>query len=278
MSFLLSPFRNFISSASKNAIDFSKSIQATQYNHPPLQSTLETSMIKENPASFKPTIPRKDYLCALCCRESYKTPESRARIIDLHYQYDNQLSNDRIAVYVHNFLTGQVIIAIRGTRLTDLRDIQADIDIIFAEERNNTLIQEIISQVNQVLIAINNKYDIQDDTVWITGHSLGGLIACYVCENLQSECITFNIGISPSQLSNKKVFENPRIISYVMTGDPISVSSSIVIENTITLNPRPRPNNPLESHSLEFLINSCQPNFPIRNGIETNSFDRFLSD
>lgn len=242
-----------------------KSIELPDYKREPESGILNTPAIKDNFAKFTPTIPRSAYLAALISQQAYNSVNNRAPTIDVHYHYIKSISNDRICVYVHEFLTSQCYIGIRGTRVTDLEDIRADIAIVAGKEFNDPLTINTIKDVKAILTYLSVNFDIGQDTTTITGHSLGSLLSVYASYNTECKCDCFNIGISPSQSLNQNVFNNPNITSYIMEGDPIAGSSGLVIKNTVVLKPKPMPNNPLQAHSLAFLLKAVKPDFPIRS-------------
>lgn len=240
-----------------------KAVVLPEYRHPQEASTLNTAIIKDNFAPFTPTLPRDAYLGALIAQQSYNKPEDRAQSLDIHYKYISNLSNDRICVYVHQFLTGIAYIGVRGTRVSDLEDIRADARIVMGNEYEDPLVKTTNQQVRNILNTLQTTYDIGQDTTTLVGHSLGGLLICYAGFQTQCKIDCFNIGIAPTQ-SGGVVFNNQNITSYVMETDPIAASSGFVIKDTVVLRPKPMPNNPLQAHSLAFLINRTKPEFPIR--------------
>lgn len=307
MDLLLSPFKHAIETIEHTVSSAVDAFSGHEFTQSQLKPPIRTSNVEKDEMSrVKPIIPRIAYTSAIACQQSYEEPSKRQEYIDLHYKYYPEYSNDRIAVYLHLFLTNQAIIAIRGTRITDEEDLEADVDIILGKDDNSSLVSKTQTETDNILSKLKNRFDIEPDNITITGHSLGAVLAAYCSYRKGNAAYLFNVGITGSQrmaedlpsilnhipgfdfARNSSVFKNPLITSYIMIGDPISASSSLVFENTVILRPVPPPTSPLQSHSLEFLIQNTQPPTPLRTGkpdtpdyLDDTSYDadvsRFLS-
>ena len=180
MNFLLGPFKHVVETVETAVVDGYDAITGHSASQQQLKSSLKTSdVVKDHANLYTPEIPRVAYISAIVAQQTYNEPSKRIEYIDLHYKYYPEYSNDRIAVYLHIFLTNQAIIGIRGTRITDEDDIEADLDIIFSKDNKNSLVNKTQQETDDILEKLENRFDIETDNVVITGHSLGALIACY---------------------------------------------------------------------------------------------------
>ena len=84
------------------------------------------------------------------------------------YILDASRSNDRVKVYKR---PGEVVFAVRGTEITDVKDLVADVGVFFNTLKMDRTYQFVKSQL-QNLIASGLK----GDKLILTGHSLGGSI------------------------------------------------------------------------------------------------------
>jgi pimeloyl-ACP methyl ester carboxylesterase len=104
-------------------------------------------------------------------------------------------SSDRIGIWYRDF-DEQWVVGCRGTSLfasnsgSDLAD---DSKIAFGSYCDLSLVKEAMQAVESIL-----DQDVDEDDIWIVGHSLGGAAALCVAAQFQLNCISFNGGASPT--------------------------------------------------------------------------------
>ena len=210
---------------------------------------LQVSTISDIPQKIK--VSHEAYLCALICNECFKPVAERNAVFDNHYFYTQNMSNERIAVYLNTFINKTAIIGIRGTDLTNTDDIRADMGIIQGDFENNTKLMRIVNNTIGVINRlISDGYEA--DNITITGFSLGGDVALYCGANFNtSRIITFNAGSSP--LQDEVIFRNPLATNYIVSGDIISQNiEQVSPHNTEVLNIP--VGSALEAHKLSTIL------------------------
>lgn len=128
---------------------------------------------------------------ALLSKLAYDGPSStRSTTISsiIGYTIDSDLSNARFTVFTKNKI---VVMACKGTQFTNPSDIDADIAIINGELADNSRFVEALSIAN----SCKSKY--KEKTMYATGHSLGGTLALYICEQIGVLAVAYNPGSSP---------------------------------------------------------------------------------
>jgi hypothetical protein len=168
---------------------------------------------------------------ALLAKISYT--EERKRPLELHkYKMDqftelnHYSSNDVLTV--KDKYSSFVIIAIRGTDIKNLtnnriRDLVQDYGILAGDDNSVTRTKKLIFLVEKAIYKFGKK------NVILTGHSLGGFIACRISDLLGVKVIAFNIG---SSLLDGKERENPNIIHYT-TNNPLKGIIDIASISTV---------------------------------------------
>lgn len=219
---------------------------------------LQVSTVGDIPQKIE--VPHEVYLCSLICNECFKPVASRELVFDNHYFYDQNRSNERVAVYLNTFINNTAIVGIRGTDITNPDDIRADMGIVLGEAN-----PQLMSIVRKTIAIINSLVEsgFEPDNITITGFSLGGDVALYAGTTtfLSSKIITFNAGSSP--LQRDEMFRNPMAVNYVVKGDVISQNiAQISPTNTIELDIP--TGSLLEAHRLTTIINHTHSDYVIQ--------------
>jgi hypothetical protein len=224
----------------------------------------------EETQPYKVSIPRQHYICGLVSQEVYKNPSERMKSISNFY-LDESYNYDRTVVYKTRLEQDDIfIIGIRGTAKSTL-DVATDLLIALGKDnmslRKNAQVNLIQGIVNNL---VSQGYTIQQ--CYITGQSLGGLIAAYCIERIPEIIgVGFNVGSSPAQIKFKNLLsgekqilsnreDNLRFINYHMENDIISSASVELFTFTVIIKPRPAPKSEAEAHSMGFFLKSTSPN------------------
>ena len=174
-------------------------------------------------------IPMKIF--ALLSKISYT--EEIKRPIELNKYHLNQMtelknfsSNDVLTV--KDKYSSFVIIAIRGTDIKNItnnriRDLVQNYGILAGDDDAVTRTKKLISLVEKAISKFGKN------NVILTGHSLGGFIACRISDLLNVRVIAFNIG---SSFLDGKERENPNIIHY-STNNPFKGIIDIASISTV---------------------------------------------
>lgn len=110
------------------------------------------------------------------------------------YVFDPEYSNNNASTFVRP--DGTAILAYRGTRPTNLDDLNTDASILAGQHRTDTPHPRFIEASNHYDY-VKEKYTFVD----LTGHSLGGTLADYVGRTHDEKAVVFNPGESPFSLS-----------------------------------------------------------------------------
>jgi len=168
---------------------------------------------------------------AILARAAYgKSQYDRAQMVSDYFQsprwFINAAYSTRdVAVFV-NYLTKEVVVSVRGTdfknkgRWDDLGD---DVLLGTGFQRNTDRYRQAISVIKQ----IRGDPNLEGFNPIITGHSLGGITAEDVGNDLKVDSITFNPGATPLTVLAEK--ETPLDLSETHINvhtktDPISIS------------------------------------------------------
>ena len=216
-----------------------------------------------------------DYMLMLMTQEAYKKPSQRAKNIGLAV-YNAGLSTDRIAVYESGSGAFKVgFIGIHGTKPSSIEDLSQDYRIITGEIGQQGF---TIAYVTQILRTIQQwkSQGVQNDEIFIGGHSLGGyysLLASYVGK---VEGRGFNPAINPFSLGSDlgffktsvtSLYAYPKYRAFIMERDVIAQPATRALpkDHIFELKTNPPPNGALEAHSLEFMIQHSKPALPLLN-------------
>ena len=110
------------------------------------------------------------------------------------YTFDPEYSNNNASTFIRP--DGTAILAYRGTRPTNLDDLNTDAAILAGQHRTDTPHPRFVEATHHYDM-VKSKYDNVD----LAGHSLGGTIADYVGRMNDEKAVVFNPGESPFSLS-----------------------------------------------------------------------------
>ena len=218
-----------------------------------------------------------EFLSMMGCVEAYKSRGSRKEFLDNRTVYQPQVSTDRIAVYLRGMYEIQELyICIHGTRLTSIQDILQDIQVIENSVRSSPFTIEIMKD----LLRIRGAYQgIENDSIYISGHSLGAIYSLLGSRILNVNGYGFN-GAAPlinlglfttlsvfDMLYDLKDIQNyDKFVSYRISGDPISLLSKWALKNVVNIDVVGLAElSPLAKHSMETFLNVCIPLVPLDN-------------
>lgn len=212
-------------------------------------------------------IPREHYICANVSSSVYDNPTDRIDNIE-YYKLDRQFNTTRTTLYKSE-RDKKFIIGIRGTANSFI-DFMSDVLILTGKDNLSLRKSKQIQYIKDIIKVMEIEgYDIEKS--YITGHSLGGLMAVYSIDSVDKiKGIGFNMGASPLQshklsglLINSNILNSSdaqnRFTSYIMKGDLISLSSKYLYKDVVILEPKPAPSNPIEAHKISFLIKHTEP-------------------
>lgn len=156
--------------------------------------------------------------------DSNNDAEQIQRTLDTYmenYTFDPEYSNNNASTFIRP--DGTAIIAYRGTRPTNLDDINTDASILAGQHRTDNPHPRFIEAANHYNF-VKEKYNNVD----LTGHSLGGTLADYVGRMHDERAIVFNPGESPFSLSVIPASETSKTRIYrTNTFDIVSFANSM---------------------------------------------------
>lgn len=150
------------------------------------------------------------------------------KFLPLH-EIDHDLS-DKNSVVVKK--GDDVIIAYRGTRLTNLSDLNADAKILLGFNP----LTDRANEAQRKYDMVKNKYP--QASITTTGHSLGGNLGYYVAKNNDLQGHFFNLGSSPTDTAS--VNSKTKVNIYHTSGDLVGLSNSFFNNDNFTEVPRPK--------------------------------------
>lgn len=125
---------------------------------------------------------------------AYGTSEF-SKMVPKNMLVDTDLS-DMDATVFRSTITNRAYIAYRGTHVSNLRDISADLNIVAGTENEHARFHNALIRAARV----GAKYGV--DNLHVVGHSLGGTQALYVNARMGIPASAFNPGFGPSDLRN----------------------------------------------------------------------------
>lgn len=175
-------------------------------------------------------MPMEDIEYAVASEIAYKyydtgnDADTTQRALDTYlenYTLDPEYSNDNSSTIIRP--DGSVILAYRGTRPTNLDDLNTDAAIFSGQHRTDN--------PHPRFIEAQNHYDFVTDKygeVDVTGHSLGGTIADYIGRNNNARAVVFNPGETPFSTQVIPTSAQSRTTIYrTNTFDVVSFSNSL---------------------------------------------------
>jgi len=176
------------------------------------------------------SMPREDMEYSIASQLAYQyydnnnDAEQIQRALDTYmegYTFDPEYSTDNASTFIRP--DGTAILAYRGTRPTNLDDLNTDASILAGQHRTDTPHPRFIEAVNHYNF-VKDKYNNVD----LTGHSLGGTLADYVGRMNDEKAVVFNPGESPFSLSVIPVSQTSKTRIYkTNTFDIVSFANSM---------------------------------------------------
>jgi hypothetical protein len=145
------------------------------------------------------------------------------------HDIDHDLSDENSVVIKKG---NEVIISYRGTRLTNLSDLNADAKILLGFNPLSGRANEAQRKYDMV----KNKYP--QASITTTGHSLGGNLGYYVAKNNDLQGHFFNLGSSLTDTAS--VNSKTKVNIYHTSGDLVGLSNSFFSNDNFTEVPRPK--------------------------------------
>jgi len=140
------------------------------------------------------------------------------------FYLDEDLSSKKNSVFV-NERTQEVVVSYKGTNPTNFEDLYDDAMIAALFENENKT--KRFREANELYDRVKSKYG-ENNTIKITGHSLGGSIAMYVGESNDVETHSFNAGISGMRaLENDHQNNKQKSYVYRTRYDPVSAGAYV---------------------------------------------------
>lgn len=175
------------------------------------------------------SMPREDMEYSIASQLAYdyydnnNDAEQIQRALDTYldgYTFDPEYSTNNASTFIRP--DGTAILAYRGTRPTNLDDLNTDAAILAGQHRTNEPHQRFVEAVNHYNF-VKDKYNNLD----LTGHSLGGTIADFVARQSGERAVVFNPGETPFSLSVIPAGESRTRIYRTNTFDVVSFSNSM---------------------------------------------------
>lgn len=190
--------------------------------------------------------------------QAYKpTRQEAVQMYDGLYTIDNDISTDKYVVYVDS-VNKRVLNGIRGTVVSDWKDLYSDIMIMSGKEQNDLQFKASYAKWKDV----TNKYPMPEWTHRMSGHSLGGAQVYFLTMTQPTypndRISVFNAGVGTSSkyrdFLNAEKNNDPRLNNlhtYKILGDPISILSALGKVNAT----KKQHTNPFDNHSMSNFLN-----------------------
>ena len=150
--------------------------------------------------------------------------EATQKILDTYingYTFDPEYSNNNASTIIRP--DGTAILAYRGTRPTNLDDLNVDASILAGQHKTDIPHPRFVEALNHYNF-VKQKYNNVD----LTGHSLGGTLADYVGRMNDEKTVVFNPGESPFSVSVINASNTTKTRVYrTKTFDVISFANSL---------------------------------------------------
>lgn len=186
------------------------------------------------------SMPEEDYEYSIASQLSYdyydnnNDAEQIQRALDTYldgYVFDPEYSTNNASTFIRP--DGSAILAYRGTRPTNLDDLNTDAAILAGQHLSDNEHPRFTEAVNQYY-HVNEKYNNVD----LTGHSLGGTLADYVGRLHDTKAVIFNPGqtifstrvIPASETSKTRIYRTNTfdIVSFANSMYPHAQSIRVV--------------------------------------------------
>lgn len=158
------------------------------------------------------------YLPALITQEAYKLMDERR--MEFPGGWKLRYGDDNIVAYENPHIPNSNYIGIRGTRLSDPRDIFADMNILAGLRAESFILHGLDRVVRDEIL------DVDPSKKWIiTGHSLGASQANIIRHTFPdsiNQAYLFNMGMSPLPVVGWKPYRDNQSTHYHITQDFIS--------------------------------------------------------
>jgi hypothetical protein len=176
---------------------------------------------------------------ARLARAAYNTEKYSGDYDGQGYVVDQELSDaDRVTFF--NPASKRAVVSFRGTKLTNLRDLATDLEIVKGTQNNSARFRNSNKTVEKAI----QKYG--KDNVSLTGHSLGGSQAITAGQRYGLIAHAFNPGVGPRTAVKQaiaKLFGGKKVksgvnIYHTGTKDWISALSPLVKGNVRRIAPK----------------------------------------
>ena len=152
-------------------------------------------------------------------KEAYKPKDKRQENIQ-GFIYQKEFSTKMITVYKRG---NQVIIGIKGT--SRKKELFTDLSLVLGNFLKNKIFLKTGRKVREII----EKNKLENNNIYLTGHSLGGSIALWISSNSNIPSYSFNPGITTRFLQQIDI-NQPQNHIFMRKGDIVSQSRSELIE------------------------------------------------
>ena len=114
----------------------------------------------------------------------------RELVQDIGYSVDGELETSTMMV-VFDKISKKAILAFRGTKLPDIRDVQLDIALILNKQLTSDRFRSALVYANAAIVKYGKR------NLSVCGHSIGATIGIHVAQELGLSAHVYNPGYSP---------------------------------------------------------------------------------